>query len=381
MPPIPITYVVASMQTSEAGTEGHLLRLIRGLDRSRFSPRLIVLQSSQWLYRVQDDRVPVDCLEFQSFSRLRDWNCLGRLSRHFRQYSTQIVELHFTDAHFLGSLAARQARIPVVISCRRDLGHQHTSKSLLMTRFANPWISRFLANSHLVAERMSQREGVARHRFDVIPNGVDLAAFDLHTQREPSPEFLQATQGKRIVTLLANLRPVKNVQGFLAAAQQVASIIPDVCFVILGQGEQADALRAQAEQLGIARSICWMGSVTNPAAYLAHSHVGCLTSHAEGFSNAIVEYMAAGIPVVATRVGGAEEAIVEGITGHLVDPNDMPRLAQCIANLLQDETRRSTMGRASRQRVEELFTHQIQLAAYQAYYERLLKAADQRELA
>lgn len=365
------------MQTSEAGTEGHLLRLVRGLDRTRFSPRLVVLQSSPWLKRFQDDRVPVDCLGFQSFARLRDWNCLGRLTKCFRQYSTQIAELHFTDAHFLGSIAARQARVPVVVSCRRDLGHQHTFKSLLMTRLANPWISRFLANSHLVAERMSQREGVERHRYDVIPNGVDLAAFDLYSQQAPSQKFLDATRGKRIVTLLANLRPVKNIDGFLVAAQRVATLIPDVCFVILGDGEQADALRIRAEQLGISRSMCWMGSVPHPASYLAQSHVGCLTSNAEGFSNAIVEYMAARLPVVATRVGGAEEAIIEGITGHLVEPNDMPRLAQCIVDLLRDETRRSTMGNASRQRVEELFTHQIQLAAYQSYYEHHLSAANQ----
>jgi len=375
MPPIPITYVVASMQTSEAGTEGHLLRLIRGLDRQRFTPRLVVLQVTPWLERFSDEKVPVEVLGFQSFFRLQDWKHVGRLSSCFRRHAAQIVELHFLDAHVLGAMAARLAGVPMVISCRRDLGHQLTLRTTLMTRLANPWIDRFLANSRLVADTMARREWTSRQRYDVIPNGVDLRTFDQAGREDPPAEFLAAIQGKQVVAMLTNLRPVKNIPGFLTAAARVLNSMPNVCFVILGAGDQQEPLIRLAEQLGISRSIIWAGSVENPASYLAHAHIGCLTSHAEGFSNAILEYMAARLPVVATRVGGAEEAVVDGTTGYLVESGDMAMLAQHILQLLQDDVQRETMGIGGRRRVENNFSQDVQLAAYQTYYENIARIA------
>ena len=141
----------------------------------------------------------------------------------------------------------------------------------------------------------------------------------------------------------------------------------------MGDGSQKSGLQQQADRLGIADKVIWLGSVPSVAPYLIRSHVACLSSYSEGFSNSIIEYMAAGLPVVATNVGGALEAIVEGTTGFVVPPNDPESLAQRISSILQmDETARKQMSRAARLRVEEHFTMQSQLDAHQSLYSREL---------
>jgi L-malate glycosyltransferase len=369
--PLRITYVVASLHTAHAGTEGHVLRLIRGLDRDRYSPHLIVLQPSEWLQQWQDERVPHEVLGFRSFARPDAWRCLGRLTQRIRELRSQIVELHFFDAHVLGAVAARRARVPVVISCRRDLGHQYTAKIVTLSRMVNPWITRFLANSQQVAQVISRREALSLDRFDVIPNGVDLPGFDLQASRPLESTLESAWKGKRVVALLANLRPVKNVEGFLHAARRIVDVAPQTRFVVLGEGSEGARLKAVADSLHLASHIYWLGSVSDPARYLRRADVGCLTSHAEGFSNAIVEYMAAALPVVATRVGGAEEAVTEGATGFLVAPGDMDAMATHVLRLLHDESERKRLGQAGRQRVVDHFTHHLLLERYHEYYASL----------
>ena len=121
----------------------------------------------------------------------------------------------------------------------------------------------------------------------------------------------------------------------------------------------------------------WLGSVEHPAPYLQRSDVACLTSHSEGFSNSIIEYMAAGVPVIATDVGGAKEAIVEGETGFLVPPNDTSAIADRISKLLNmNKIDREQFGIAGRKRVELLFSMDAQLEAFEALYCRELQLAE-----
>ncbi len=146
--PISVTYVISSITTGHAGTEGHLLRLMHNLDRKRFTPNLIVLQKTEWSEALGDEvepGIPLTTLGFESFKSLTSWKTLRKLVRHFRATKTKIVELYFTDAHFVGSLAAKVAGVPVVISSRRNLGYQYGKKELRLSRFGNRFVNLFLA--------------------------------------------------------------------------------------------------------------------------------------------------------------------------------------------------------------------------------------------
>jgi len=368
---IPICYVIASVTTDRAGTERHLLRLIRALDRTRFDPLLVVLQQSDWTSRFDDPRVPMQVLGFCSFWRPRDWRCVGRLAGVLRGHGTRVVELHYPDAHLLGSLAARLAAVPAIIACRRDAADYYGWKELTYCRLGGLLTDCYLANSREVVRSVSRIESLAPSRFEVIHNGLDLEQFD-RAAGQPLPEpFLAATKGKRLVVLAANLRPVKNIPLFLDAARLVLRAVDDVVFTLLGSGPEEHRLKQRARELGIAEQVVWTGAVPETAPYLRRASVACLTSDSEGFSNALIEYMAAGLPVVATRVGGAAEAVLDGETGFLTAKGNAEQLAVRIIELLQAPSLSRRLGAAGRRRVEQHFSIAHAVDEYQQLYERL----------
>lgn len=370
--PIRITYIIASIVTGEAGTESHLLRLIKNLDRSRFSPQLVVLQRSDWTDAFADPDIPLTVMGFKTFKSLAGWKVIWRLRNFLRENKIEIVELYFTEAHFVGALAARLAKVPVTISCRRNLGHQYGRKERWLSAWANPLITIFLANSHEVVHRLVRLEKISESRFEVIHNGLDLEEFD-RAGDVPAPErFRVFAEGRRLVALTANLRSVKNVQGFLSAAYQVTEEVTDVGFVIMGDGPDAASLQGFAGELGISEKIFWAGSVESVAPYLRASRIGCLSSDSEGFSNALLEYMAASLPIVATRVGGAKECVLDGQTGFLVGKGNMDSLARRMIELLASDQKARQMGERGRVRVAERFSLDTQMAAYHNLYLKLL---------
>ncbi len=374
--PISVSYVISSITTGHAGTEGHLLRLMRNLDRTRFAPNLIVLQKTEWSEALGDEvepGIPLTTLGFESFKSLSSWKTLRKLVRHFRATKTRIVELYFTDAHFVGSLAAKVAGVPIVISSRRNLGYQYGKKELRLSRFGNRFVNLFLANSKTVANHISELEGISRRDFEIIHNGVDIEKFDRELQRDIPSDLEEFISGELVVMLSANLRPVKNVQGFLMAGYQIFAERDDTVLVILGSGPDESSLQFLASELGIADRVFWAGSVDVPALYLARADVCCLSSDSEGFSNSIVEYMAASKPVVATRVGGAGECIDAGESGFLVGRGDINSMAKFIIKLLDNPEMRKSFGEAGRRIVLERFTLKLQMKRFHDMYETLLR--------
>jgi len=372
---IRICFVIAMIATERAGTEGHLLRLIRSLDRRRFEPLLVVMQRSPWTDEFDDPLVPMKVLGFRSFLRPTDWNCIVRLARILKQERVRIVESHFPDAHFAGALAARLAAVPVVVSCRRDMVDRYGWKKRTLCRLGKCSGTHYLANSHAAAAAALRVEGMRESRIEVIHNGVDLEAFERPPRASTIPEFEVSADRNRMVVLVANLRPVKNISMFIDAASIVARQFDDVCFAVLGTGSELEPLKQRAVERGVERRMIWAGRVPDVRPYLKKSTIACLTSDSEGFSNSILEYMAAGLPVVATQVGGASEAILDGATGYVVPKGDAQAMASRLADLLAHPAKSQAMGTAGRQRVTECFSLQTQLDAHQRLYERLADAS------
>ena len=160
---------------------------------------------------------------------------------------------------------------------------------------------------------------------------------------------------------------------FLRSARQVKEAVPDAAFLLAGEGELSDSLRALARELGIDDSTFFLGRCENVAELLSVSEVCVLSSKAEGFSNSILEYMAAARPVVVTDVGGAREVVVEGETGYLVSSGDDAMMAARLIELLRDPEKARLMGGRGRRVVEEKFSCEAQLARTEELYDQLLK--------
>jgi glycosyltransferase involved in cell wall biosynthesis len=186
-----------------------------------------------------------------------------------------------------------------------------------------------------------------------------------------------------VVTIVANLRPVKDHATFLRAARLVAERFPQSSFMLAGDGELEPRLREMASALGIGDRVRFIGRCDDVPGLLNRSNVCVLSSASEGFSNAVLEYMAAGRPVVATRVGGVEEAVSDGYNGFLVDPGDYIQMAERIALLLERPGGAREMGSRSRDIVASKFSRRRQLERVEQLYQELLgaRASEQRPAA
>jgi glycosyltransferase involved in cell wall biosynthesis len=186
--------------------------------------------------------------------------------------------------------------------------------------------------------------------------------------------------GLRFVTIVANLRhPVKDHPTFLRAAARVRDCAPGARFIIAGEGELTEAMRELAKELGLERETFFIGRVERVAELLAASDVCVLSSKAEGFSNSILEYMAASRPVVVTDVGGAREAAIDKETGFIVPPGDPAAMASRIVELLSEPDLARAMGERGRERVEQVFSCRAQLERTENLYDELLAPARSRE--
>jgi glycosyltransferase involved in cell wall biosynthesis len=221
-------------------------------------------------------------------------------------------------------------------------------------------------------------DGTRADRITVIYNGLDLTRL---TGKSSRLEALRALHlppdtppSRRFISIVANMRhEVKDYPMFLRSARRVKEAVAEAAFLLAGEGELSDSLKGLTRELGIADSTFFLGRCERVAELLGISEVCVLSSKAEGFSNSILEYMAASRPVVATDVGGAREAIVEGQTGYLVLSGDDVKMAERIIMLLKDPMRARTMGENGRLVVQEKFSTEAQLRRTAALYDTLLK--------
>ena len=298
-----------------------------------------------------------------------------RCAEFLRENEINVVHTHDFYTNVFGMAAARLAGVKVKIASKREAGGMRSSGQEFVEKLAFGRADAVVANSIAVRQYLTTR-GISSDKINVIYNGLDLSRFDKSgsDSKVVIGEYgLPTDDSIRFVALVANLRhDVKNVPMLLRAAKRIAETHPKTHFVVAGEGELETVLKRLAAELGVAESVHFIGRCGNVPALLAESEVGVLTSTAEGFSNSILEYMAAGKAVVATNVGGAAEAVVEGETGFLVASDDDAAMAVRLAELLDDAEKATRFGKAGKIAVADKFSQTAQLANTLDLYNSLL---------
>jgi glycosyltransferase involved in cell wall biosynthesis len=276
--------------------------------------------------------------------------------------------------------AAALARVPVRIASRRETEGLRSQTKKRLERGAFRLAHVVVTNADAVRQHLIA-EGVRADKIVTVYNGVEASRFTPRPGWQRSETLadyhLNHLADRRFVTIVANLRhAVKDHPTFLRAAQRVKHAVPEAAFLLAGEGELLEPLRALAGELGLAQDAFFIGRCGNVADLLALSEVCVLSSVAEGFSNAILEYMAAGRPVVATDVGGVREAVQDGVTGHIVPVGDDCALAGRICALLQAPAEARTMGERGQRLVQQRFSCATQLARIKDLYDILLWRAE-----
>jgi L-malate glycosyltransferase len=320
---------------------------------------------------------PVPAFPLRSFYHPSTAGQLRRCARFMREHSVAVVQTFDFYTNVFGMAAASLARVPARVAARRETFGFRTEAQRRVERVAYRLAHAVVVNADAVGRQIVS-EGVPARKVHTVYNGIEVSR--LAPSAGPGRSDLLAACGlppaaaaRRLVTLVANLRhPVKDHPTFLRAARRVRAAVPEAAFVIAGEGELSGAMRGLADELGIGGEVFFTGRCARVAELLAASEVCVLSSRAEGFSNSILEYMAAARPAVATEVGGASEAVVEGETGHLVPAGDDAAMGERVIQLLRDPERARAMGAAGRRRVEALFSTEAQLATTLELYGRLL---------
>ncbi|ACG73950.1 glycosyl transferase group 1 [Anaeromyxobacter sp. K] len=360
------------------GQERQTVLNVRSMDRARFEPVVAVLHLDG--DHLQDLEVAgVRPVVFDVGGRMIRPNTAWQLARIVRFVRTErIAVIHAQDVYtnVLGVLAARLARVPVILT-RVDLGHHLEGYRRPLLQAASRVADRVLVNALCIRD-LAVREGVEADRVAVVRNGVDLEALDLEARRAPDHPVPEPGA----VVCIANMHhPVKGQSDLLVAMREVLRTRPDARLVLVGEGVRRPLLERLARRLGISDRCHFLGHRLDAPALLAQAVAGVSASYAEGISNAILESMAMRLPVVATRVGGTPEVVREGQNGFLVPPGAPAALARRILDLLRDPALRRRMGERGRRIVEEEFGLAQMRLSYDALYQDLTEDASPRIVA
>jgi glycosyltransferase involved in cell wall biosynthesis len=230
-----------------------------------------------------------------------------------------------------------------------------------------------LANSEMVKEVVCRTEGVRASKIEVIYNAIDIGRFQRNLQsRVRLRQEFGFADDHVVIGNVANLRVIKGVPDFLEAAAIVAGTNPNCRFIQVGEGELRQSIEARIDELGLQNTFHLLGRRNDVPDLLSAFDIGVLTSHAEGFSNSILEYMAAELPVVVTDVGGNREAL--GETGIIVASRDVGAISSALQRLASDPELRQTMGTLVSQRVRELFAADTIRERWLYFYRSLLQS-------
>ena len=291
--------------------------------------------------------------------------------RRFRSYlrCNGIEVVHsFMNKSAIFSVLAAQGICRTVVTSRLNSGYWYTTKLAWMFRILDRYSTHILANSLMAKELTASVERVPSDKITVLYQGVDLRRYASAAGDPSKAAALGIPANAPVVGIVANFRPVKDLHLFLRAAKVISSAVPQAAFLLVGQGELKPKLQALADALGIAERVFFSAPDVAVPDYLARMSVACLSSESEGLPNAILEYMAAGLPVVSTYVGGISELVRDGFSGFLVRERTPDAFAEPVIQLLQNENLRKGMGRLGLERARAEFDATAVITRLQQFY-------------
>lgn len=351
------------------GLERMVLDLARGLDRSRYHP--IVIAVTSHLPRAPEFAaagIPVHVVPQRGLDVSLPW----RLAAFCRAERVGLLHAHNFGRYFYGGPAARLAGIPSLYTEHSTTRPDERALWLTQRRWSD-WATTVVADASYVRTHLIARHGLPPERVIVIPNGVDTARLANRTGRASMRAEWDVPQSAVVIGTAGRLVPVKNHALLLDAFRALRRRAPEAYLVIAGDGPLRDALSQRVEALHLADSVRLLGHCDDIAAFLAGLDLFCLSSDSEGLPLAVIEAMAAGLPIVATAVGGVPELVDERV-GRLAPPGDATRLAEALGELVANPHRRVELGAQAAAIAQRDYSLQVMVRRYQAVYDAALAA-------
>jgi L-malate glycosyltransferase len=369
-------------QFGVGGTERQFVNLGVALEPSRFAVHFGCLhRTGPLIAEINARGIPVFDYNVWSLRHPRALWAQLRLARDIRRYGVRIVHTYGFGANLFAIPAAKLAGARVVASIR-DIGVYLSPREQLVQRLICRFADRILVNAGAIRDWLVAG-GLDESRITVIPNGIDLCRFEQRPRTGSLHREFGFPTDAQLIGVVGRVTRFKGIEDFLDAAAIVASRFPTVRFLVVGEcfttrgrtvvkdDTYKQELMGRAVQLGLQDRVVFTGYRADVEGILPELSVSILPSHSEGLSNALLESMAAGLPVVATRVGGTPEAVQDGENGLLVSTGDSSSLAEAICRLLDAPDFAARLGQAARRSVAARFSMSRLVETTSLFYESL----------
>ncbi len=368
---INVCLVIGSLD--RGGAELQVLALAQRLDRRRVRPRIVCLSHAGADHpRAAAAGVSVDVLTPPPNVKQPLVFWIRRLAALIRAAKVDIVHGFIFPTYSVTAVAARLARARAISGVRSlGLGPERQFPLTWFEKFGNRLTDCAVANSEAVRQALISRDPRIAPRCRVIHNGVDVAPGGADPSTSAARPALGLDAADLVIAVIANFHAYKGHTDILEVHAQLVKSHPHAVLLLAGSGREEGDLRALADRVGISARVRFLGQTDGVLDLLEASDILLHASRQEGFPNAILQAMAAGRPVVATRVGGVSEQVVSGTTGLLVEAGDRPAMLAALRELADAPGRRAAMGAAGRERAASLFSWDRAIAAHEALYEEI----------
>lgn len=369
--PLKVMHVIEDLESG--GAERVVVELTRGLNAQHFSPMVCCLRKKGALAaELEQHGIPVFVMNKRSKI---DLAMLWRLTRLLRSQKIAIVHCHVFTANLWGRLAALLARVPAIVT------HEHSSISVdrqavhRLERLLSRGTDAVITVTEQLAQRWRDEIGVSAQNVRTVYNGLDVVHHltDPAAVRKLRSEFGLQKCG-HVIGAVGRLEWRKNFKLLLEALAIVLHSHPNTTLMIVGAGEEETALKAHAVELKIAQNVIFAGYRADIAEMLGLFSVFCMSSDTEGISLALLEAITAGVPVVATRVGGTPEVIRDESMGTLVPPRNADALAHAVKAVLDHPQAAQHKAQTARQKVAEIFTKEKMIREIEMLYREIIRA-------
>ncbi|NTU72331.1 MAG: glycosyltransferase family 4 protein [Coriobacteriia bacterium] len=360
--------VLMVVRPASGGMKEHVLALVRGLVARGHEVELAAPASSGITDAARAAGITVRDVPIAGpLHPIQDPRAVRALSRLVSSGGFDVVHAHGFKAGFIGRLAVRASgtKVPFIVTAhnhvltRTDTPAATRWRYRTVERSLERYVSRYIAVSESIGHELTDAYDLPAEKVVVVRNGVDVTPFLEPQDPDAARVALGVPVDSLVVGLAARFSAQKGLRDLVAATPELVRRLPGVRIVIGGSGPLESELRGQAVALGVADSIVWPGHVLDMPRFLAALDVFVSPATTEAFGIALIEAAAAGVPTIATRVGGVPEVILDGETGLLVAPHDPTALAQAIVGLLDDRGTAIKLAEHARRRAIVEFSPEL----------------------
>lgn len=346
---IRVCFVIDELE--RGGTESQLAMLIDHLDRTRCEPFLLLTKGHEKAREVAIAAdCPVLCYDIKRFFSINLFKRAVEFRRFLKANKIDVIQTYFPDSTFFAAIVGKLSGVPLILGSRRNIGHWMRPRDKWTAKLLNRFfIDKIVANAQACKNAVIEQENAKPENVVVIPNGIETARFETITTWTPAT----ANNPLRIGAV-GNIKPVKGTDLLIDAAKISLQKFPHLRFEIAGYGD-FDRYNKQIAECGIAAHFKLLGSLSDIPGFLSTLDIAVLPSRAEGLSNGLLEYMAAGRPIVATDVGGNGELIEHERNGYLVPPENPQALADAIEGLIEHPERAAGFAAEARNDVTDKY--------------------------